>query len=204
MGVSFDSEKFGTQGWNPLREIITPGDTVLIKPNLVRHYNPLGHNTDSLITHASVIRAVADYVLIALRGSGKLIIGDAPLQSCDIREAIMENGLSDLLAYYSKIGIDVDFRDFRLVATKNDTKLTRTAVSGDPTGFTHFNLGPKSLHHGDESFKKFRVTNYDPAFMQKYQNLSDHIYIIANSILDADVIISMPKLKTFLNLVWPP
>lgn len=194
--LGFDSKNFNTPTWNPLGEIITPGDTVLLKPNLVLHFNPLGYNTDSLITHASVIRAVADYALLALKNTGKLIIGDAPLQSCNIQEAINRNGLAGVLNYYSAVGIKVDFRDFRLVKTEENTALTRIPASGDSTGFTHFNLGSKSLHHGDDNFKKFRVTNYDPAFMQKYQNESDHVYIIANTILDADVIISMPKIKT--------
>lgn len=62
----FDEANYGTSQWNPLGELISPGDTVLIKPNLVKHKNKLGYDARSVFTHGSVIRAVLDYVYIAL------------------------------------------------------------------------------------------------------------------------------------------
>lgn len=37
-----DEAHYGTEDWNPMGDIITPGDRVLIKPNLVSHTNPRG------------------------------------------------------------------------------------------------------------------------------------------------------------------
>jgi hypothetical protein len=71
--LDLDRENVGTKDWNPLGRIILPGDTVVIKPNLVRHYNPLG-NMDAQITHGSVTRAVLDYVYLALKGKGSITI----------------------------------------------------------------------------------------------------------------------------------
>ena len=48
----------------------------------------------------------------------------------------------------------------------------------------------------NNDWKKFRVTNYDSDVMQKYHNVDSHSYLVANSILHADVIINLPKLKT--------
>jgi hypothetical protein len=60
-----------------------------------------------------------------------------------------------------------------------------------------FNLGNDSLlepltddHHG------FRVTCYDPRLMAKTHSRGNHQYLIAKEILDADVVINLPKLKT--------
>ena len=65
--MGLDSEHVGQPEWNPLGDIITPGDYVLLKPNMVLHENRRKENgTDCLITHPSVVRAVLDYVVIAL------------------------------------------------------------------------------------------------------------------------------------------
>lgn len=58
-----DKENYGTKKWNPLGSYVCPGDTVLIKPNLVLHKNNLAGHEDSLdclVTHPSIIRCVLD------------------------------------------------------------------------------------------------------------------------------------------------
>src|SRR5215475_7036548 len=74
-----DRENYGLKAWNPLGEIISPGNQVVIKPNFVmdRHY--IGGDYNSVVTHGSVIRAIVDYVAIALQGEGHVIIADAPM-----------------------------------------------------------------------------------------------------------------------------
>src|SRR5690554_902172 len=79
--MGLDKDNYNTSEWNPLKDLIKPGDSVFIKPNLVTH--EYGRkNSDkkgdvfSVITHPSVVRAVAEYVAIALKGSGEIIIGD--------------------------------------------------------------------------------------------------------------------------------
>ena len=73
-----DSARLGSPEWNPLGELISPRQTVFIKPNLVDHKHRFDGDVWSVITHPSVLRAVIDYVLIALEGEGRLIIGDNP------------------------------------------------------------------------------------------------------------------------------
>ncbi|OUO79404.1 hypothetical protein B5F53_07930 [Blautia sp. An249] len=75
-------DHYGKSNWDPLGEIVHPGDTVLIKPNLVIHKN-LSGGVNCLTTHPSIIRAVLDYVLIALKNKGCVILRDVPVQSCD-------------------------------------------------------------------------------------------------------------------------
>jgi hypothetical protein len=37
--LDLDRQWYGTANWNPLREIVVPGNTVILKPNLVSHRN---------------------------------------------------------------------------------------------------------------------------------------------------------------------
>jgi hypothetical protein len=70
-------------------------------------------------------------------------------------------------------------------------------LDGDPEGYTLVNLGDYSEFTGlNDDYQKFRVTNYDKCQMQRYHNTDAHSYVIANSCLQADVIINLPKLKT--------
>src|SRR5690349_4679474 len=57
--LGLDQARFGTREWNPLGEIIVPGDTVLLKPNLIRESHLLYQDQwEQVITHGSVVRAV--------------------------------------------------------------------------------------------------------------------------------------------------
>src|SRR5262245_19269913 len=52
-----DAGRFGTAAWNPLGDVVRKGDTVLLKPNLVKESHP--RDPDGwryMLTHGSVIR----------------------------------------------------------------------------------------------------------------------------------------------------
>ena len=76
--LGLDKENYGKPDWNPLGHLIKPGETVLLKPNLIAHSHMYTDEWEHVITHGSVMRAVVDYVYIALGGQGKIIIADAP------------------------------------------------------------------------------------------------------------------------------
>lgn len=79
--MGLDKENIGKKNWNPFGDFIKKNNKVVIKPNLVKHINEsLDGNTDSLITNFSVIRPIIDYTIIALNGTGSIIVGDAPVQ----------------------------------------------------------------------------------------------------------------------------
>jgi uncharacterized protein (DUF362 family) len=89
-----DGANYGTEKWNPLSEVISQGDKVVIKPNLVRERHPLGGNAIlSTITHSSLLRPIIDYSILALKEKGEIIICDAPLQSADFNKICQINGL---------------------------------------------------------------------------------------------------------------
>lgn len=72
-----------------------------------------------------------------------------------------------------------------------------SALEGDSSGYRAVNLGKKSLlaplsGHCD----RFRVTNYDCSEMRRHHNETTNEYLIPQTVLDADVVINLPKLKT--------
>ena len=201
IGLKLDEAHLGTEEWNPLGDIIHSGDTVLIKPNLVMHKNGIiGNGTECVYTHPSVIRAVADYVAIALRGRGKCIIGDAPLQSCDFDRLIRESGLQSLADFYKANQFEIELLDFRLVKVETRRKIPqRIYTKSENKEFCMpVDLGEKSMFVSlpQERLKQLRVTNYDPGEMRKHHRTDKHEYLIACPVLEADVIINLPKPKT--------
>ena len=131
--LKMDETHFGQPRWNPLKEIVRPGDTVLIKPNMVRHINYSGAGEECLYTHPSVVAAVTDYVVIALKGTGKIIIADAPVQSCDFDILTRQSGYAELTAYYQKKGINISLLDLRNSRTCPDGNMPVPQVQTDET-----------------------------------------------------------------------
>ena len=197
--MGLDADNFGRKEWNPLKAYIKPGDTVLLKPNLVMDYNQSGEGTDCLFTQPSVVAAVLDYVYIALQGNGKIIVGDAPMQECNFEKLVMESGYDRLIKYYSEKcsrNIQFEFVDFRGVTSTvsggvhyyNERVNNGTVIDlGDESEFGSLNA---------EQYENMRITNYDPALLLKHHSSSKNEYCISNYILEADVIINMPKPKT--------
>lgn len=194
--MGLDSEHVGQPEWNPLGEIIAHGDYVLLKPNMVLHENRKKDNgTDCLITHPSVVRAVLDYVVIALGDTGRIVIGDAPLQSCDFEKLVHEQGYCSLVDFYKEQGVTIELTDFRLLKAQVKQGLTNVVERKNSSNCTVVDLGGLSEHKCKE-YKRLRVTGYDPDVMQLHHNEIQHEYMIANQVLSANVIINLPKPKT--------
>lgn len=184
LNMGLDKKNQGTKKWNPFSEFIKPGDKVVIKPNLVLHENLSGESEDCLITNFSVIRPIIDYTLKALNGSGELIVGDAPVQGCDFKKVARLFGLKDAIEEYNKVGYGIKLKDFR----KNQNPSIKCTI---------VNIGKdSSLCEVDNYEKKYAITNYDLREMHKHHNAEKHEYMIPDDILQADVIINVPKPKT--------
>lgn len=193
-------DDLGYPAENPLGKIVHPGDKVFIKPNWVAsRWRASCPHKDSLycvITHPRVIEAVADYVAEALNGQGEIIIGDNPSIDADFRE-LME--FTEIEKIKDKYDVPVSILDLRpLVCTdlKNyGKKNLMESQSGDPAGKVEVNLGRDSLLYGLDP-ARFRGV-----FDEREETIASHtgetqLYTYARSLYDADVYISIPKLKT--------
>lgn len=196
-GLDMDSEHYGTPQWNPFKEIIKEGDYVVIKPNLVLHTNGDSKDIDAVVCHAAVIRPVVDYALLALNGTGKLIIADAPMGNANFKEVIERNGVKALAEEYERKGIHIDVRDLRgFYYPSGFFKSTRQAQEGDPEGLTELSLGEESYLTDVEHLDRLYGADFNRSFIVEQHKNGQHKYMVSNTILHADVIISMPKMKT--------
>jgi uncharacterized protein (DUF362 family) len=196
--TGLDREHFGQPCWNPLGGLIRPGDRVFVKPNLVGHRNPAG-GIECLIAQGSVIRAITDYAFIALQGRGKLTIGDSPQLETDFDEVVRATGLGRIAYYYGQHGMSVDILNLMQVRgrTRKMGGVEVTGLAGDPMGYKVVDLKEDSEHYDlIDDCEKFRVADYKRDEMARHHNREKNEYCVSASILDADVVISVPKLKT--------
>lgn len=183
--MGLDKKNYGKPTWNPFSEFIKLNDKVVIKPNLVNHINGILENgTDCLITNFSILRPIIDYTIIALKGTGSIIVGDAPVQGCIFEEVTKLYGLKDAIKIYNSNGYNIKLKDFR----KNDNLNVECIL---------VNLGAdSSLVDVDKYAKKYAITNYNLKEMHKHHSKGKHEYLIAKDVLEADVLINVPKPKS--------
>lgn len=198
--LGYDKNNYGTAKWNPLGNIISPGNVVFVKPNFVDHKHRFNEEVWTVITHPSVIRAVCDYVAIALGGNGKIIIGDNPHVDTDFNIVKEICSLDNLKEFYeNNFHIEceiVDLRHWHMPDLKYyGFKEGRVSISGDPIGKSTINVKNDSIF-SEVNPLLFRGTYTDRIETIKHHILGNHKYIFSNSILKSDVYVSIPKLKS--------
>jgi uncharacterized protein (DUF362 family) len=197
--LRLDDPHFNTKEWNPLGHIITPGDNVVIKPNFVMDRHVSGGDYDCVVTHGSVIRAVVDYVLIALKGKGTLTIADAPLIDNDFERIIERTGLGELVSYLARRGVTIRLFDLRAenVEMRDGLIVRRFKLPGDPAGYCAIDLKQDSeFAEVSGLYRRLRGSDYDSEETFRHHNDKVNEYLLCKTVLGSDVFINMPKLKT--------
>ena len=199
--LELDTEHFGQKEWNPLGQIIHPGNTVVLKPNFVRDFRETypGHK-DCMITHGSIIRAALDYVYIAIKGNGRIIIADASQNDADFNVIRQISGLDKIQEFYRQhAGFEVEVYDLRPEkARKIDGVIVdHEKLPGDPAGYVKVNLGQHSAFNEVSHLCHLLYgAEYDTQELRTHHHDNVHEYLISKTILDANCIINLPKLKT--------
>ena len=197
--LGLDAQNYNTAAWNPLGELITPGNKVVIKPNLVLDFNESGESTDCMITHASVLRPIIDFVLIALKGDGQVIVADSPHGNADFERIKAITGLNELQEYYKQHNIKIEVLDVRKYEYGHGTEgffERRKTVNRDPDGYVEINLGVDSAFADLQHIENIYGADFDRSEIRKYHTSTTNKYLVAKTFLNADVIINVPKLKT--------
>ncbi|HWV57702.1 MAG TPA: DUF362 domain-containing protein [Longimicrobiales bacterium] len=197
--AGLDAARYGTPAWNPLGGLIRPGETVLLKPNMVNARHP--RDPDGwryTVTHGSVIRAVADYVWIALSGRGTVIVADAPETYASFEEIVSRIGLAGIRDHYRGRGLDFRIIDLRQEqwTERGGVVVERRRVGGDPNGCVAFDLADHSEFVGHTGAGRYYGADYDTAEVNRHHTNGRHEYLIAGTAILADVVFSLPKLKT--------
>ncbi len=185
---------------NPFSSFISEGMTVFIKPNWVAsRWRASCEHTDtiySVITHPNVIEAIADRVALALNGKGRIIIGDNPSIDADFNELMELTGIKRLENKYSVPCEIIDMRPLVCTDLQYYGQLHKMKkCDGDPRGNVEVNLGSESLLYEVDS------TLFRGVFNEREETVKSHtgatqLYTYGRSLYDADVYISIPKLKT--------
>jgi uncharacterized protein (DUF362 family) len=190
-----DAAHIEDPAWNPLGDMIPPGSKVVVKPNWVTHAIHDGGSFDCLVTHPTMIEAVLEYV--ARTDPASVIVGDAPLQGCDFEALRQACDLDGVVRRSRDQGLNVSIADFRRTVLDGQRLGRRKTEDRQPLDdYVLFDLQRESLLEelaGDAA--NFRVTMYNPDLLVKTHAPCRHKYLIARPVLDADVVINLPKLK---------
>ncbi len=203
--AGLDASQYGKPAWNPLRQYLKAGSNVFLLCNFVKH-DDLGHGPSKFsakCTHGSVVRALLDYVLIALNGSGTVGFGNAPIQSCDWDRVMRETGAARLEEFYA----NVCSQPQPVRATDLRSHVVRDGLLGglqvqrhaEDDACREVDLGKESLLeelYAEGRDPRFRVLDYDPRRTERRHGPGRHVYVIHRKVLESDVVISVPKLKT--------
>jgi len=176
------------------RDNTIAGKSVLIKPNWVKH--SLNDNDEiCLRTNDKLILSVLKLVL-ELKPA-KVIIGDAPIQGCEWNKLLPDAFYEDVKQLGKRYDTPVFIKDFR--------RATFNPLLNDPQKELHpiseyaiIDVGAKSWLEpiSRENENNFRVTCYDPRRLAESHRKGMHRYCICRELLESDVVISMPKIKT--------
>jgi uncharacterized protein (DUF362 family) len=193
--LGLDAAHFGTPQWNPLGDLVRPGGKIVVKPNWVLDRNEGPGGMDCMITHPSVLRAVLEYVFLAR--PAQVVLGDAPLQGCDFERMLDHGDLRSVIGHFQVRGLPLVVCDFRRTVMRTEAGLKRVAEELRPeSDYVLVDLGNDSLLEPiSKDWKKFRVTVYDPRKMWAHHRPGRHQFLIAREILEADLVVNVPKLK---------
>ena len=178
-------------------DVITQDARVLIKPNFVLHQNQGPSDLEPLITHSSLVRATVEAALES--GAREVLVGDAPIQSCDFAALLRATGLdswaSDLAGNNPRFKGIKDFRRTTCLVTRGVRVAAEAAQPLEE--FALFNLGTDSLLEPiTNDGGGFRVSWYDSRPLSRAHHRGCHQYLVTKEVLNADVVINLPKLKT--------
>ena len=216
VSLGLDRGRAGSPEWNPLGDVIAPGDRVIVKPNLVSSKNLnekiVGEKLEASSTHGSLLRPIVEYALKAAGPTGKVTVVDTPVEGCELEKIVGPLGILDVIADLQRRHANLSFLDMRYfrvapVMALDDVRrfgrswnlglLLRPSLPGDPRGYRTVDVGERSFFMGRS------VPDRDLAFHRSHRHTprahhrpGHHEYGIPNTVLDADVVINVPKMKT--------
>ncbi len=202
--LKLDEANYGTPEWNPLGESIHRGDKVVIKPNFVTHQHPGGQqHLKATITNASFLRTVLDYAIIAAGPEGRIDVVDGPLDMADLKQALEVTGADRMFEdLRTNKGLNIPIIDLRKWSIHwEGGNVLRFDLPGDPRGYVTADLCGDSelLREVNASIiDKYRSTAsfFQKNRMQEWHNTEHNYYSFSKTVMEADVFINLPKMKT--------
>lgn len=176
---------------------VRQGEKIFIKPNWV--INPFRGKEDRWIattTNVAMIEAVLKVLKKKLEGKGDIVIGDCPMGRADIAKIHALTKIETVADKYRTSEFKIEIIDIRnyYLKTVGEVIIQKIDLKGDPRGNCLVKLGQ------DSAFCKKNNKNYscvDDMFpVSSFHNEKENNYVISQSVLDCDLFINLPKLKT--------
>jgi uncharacterized protein (DUF362 family) len=174
---------------------------IVLKPNWVMHETDPAFPIRALITDSRIIEAAAEACLELYPEVESILIGDCPLQYGDWPLMCQQSGLEPVIERLGRISKGkVVFRDLR----KEVFKLSEGGFfqasdveHGDLAGYREVELGGRShLEPISDQSEKFAVNDYSAEVTSSNHRKGSHRYFVSQSILNADLLINLPKWKS--------
>jgi uncharacterized protein (DUF362 family) len=181
----------------PFSRLLPPDARVLIKPNWVLHENRGPWGLEPLITNSLLIRATVEAALAS--GAGSVQVADAPIQGCNFDHLLDAASVREwATALAAREPRFLGVRDLRRTIRRETAGISETVQEVQELDrFTLFDLGSDSLLEPVTTpSPRFRVTQYDPAHLARTHAPGRHQFLVAKEVLEADLVINLPKLKT--------
>jgi uncharacterized protein (DUF362 family) len=179
---------------------IFKGNTVVIKPNWVRETHLENNSWEQVITNSCVIEAIIEITARRLQGEGKIIVTDGPQGDSDFSKILEHMNVESWLSIAAQYHIKLEILDLRYEQEikSNGIIIDTQELPGDPKGSVTINLTGDSsefMEHKKSQRGYFGATpNIDE--VNKAHDGYNNLYSVAKTVVDADVIINVPKLKT--------
>jgi uncharacterized protein (DUF362 family) len=180
---------------------VKPGDSVIIKPNWVMEsHKTRPHEWEHVITHPTVITSVLRKVLERLSGKGRVTIIDGPMTEASFTKLINRYPVAQWqqLARQNDVSLEIiDLREHEWV-TKNDIIVERKSLPGDPRGKVLVDLLDETSEFWGHrrSQRGYYGADYNRAETNHAHNGHHNLYSVSRTVLEGDVFINIPKLKT--------
>jgi uncharacterized protein (DUF362 family) len=180
---------------------IDRGRTVVLKPNWVLESHKFRREEwECVITHPAVVTAVVRKVLERLDGRGRIVILDGPSTEACFDRLLSRYPVEDWKALASKGGVlldVVDLRDREFV-TRKGIVFKRLSLPGDPLGKVIVNLPKESSEFWGHARSRpgYYGADYDRSETNAAHNGLDNLYSVSKTVMEGDVFINLPKLKT--------
>ena len=181
-------------------DLIHSDQTVCLKPNWIAGSRE-GHpdEWEQIITHPQVLEAVLVEVGDRL-GSGRIVIADAPQTDSDFKLISQRLGLAEMLVRatkrWPKLTIQIiDLRQEYWIQ-RGTVTVQRRRLAGDPRGSVRIDLKEASEFDKHDNNGQYYGADYDFADTRNHHTQGRHEYLISRSVMESDVFINIPKLKT--------
>ena len=177
-----------------LNKQLVENKKILLKPNWVTHSN-IPSDELCLRTHDNFL--IAALTVVLEWNPASVIVGDAPVQGCNWDKTISNKLLLKINKLSHAFQIPVVVEDFRRVVF--NIKSGNLEEEKRPlSDFLIFDVGSQSYLETitETNGTNFRVTNYDSKNLSENHKKGVHKYCIIKQLFDADIVITLPKIKT--------